>query len=130
MIHPIQVLEALEAGARAILLIVRALEDEEAMRRQGKHRPRTISVWSYSLIPRLIQETPMIATVTSRIAKRMAERWPLRIHPFPFEQDPVRVYGYWHASRDRDPILQRFVEILHENTHATDPAPTGKQAKD
>ena len=29
MIHPIQVLEALEAGARAILLIVRALEEDE-----------------------------------------------------------------------------------------------------
>ncbi|MEC8043812.1 MAG: indole-3-glycerol phosphate synthase TrpC [Verrucomicrobiota bacterium] len=29
MVHPIQVLEAIEAGASAILLIVRALEDEE-----------------------------------------------------------------------------------------------------
>ena len=29
MVHPIQVLEALEAGARAILLIVRALSDDE-----------------------------------------------------------------------------------------------------
>lgn len=29
MIHPIQVMEALEAGARAILLVVRALDDDE-----------------------------------------------------------------------------------------------------
>jgi len=29
MIHPVQVMEALEAGARAILLIVRALDDDE-----------------------------------------------------------------------------------------------------
>ncbi len=29
MVHPIQVLEALEAGSRAVLLIVRALEDED-----------------------------------------------------------------------------------------------------
>ena len=29
MVHPIQILEALEAGARAILLIVRALDNEE-----------------------------------------------------------------------------------------------------
>ena len=29
MVHPIQVLEALEAGAKAILLIVRALNDDE-----------------------------------------------------------------------------------------------------
>ena len=29
MVHPIQILEALEAGARAILLIVRALDDDE-----------------------------------------------------------------------------------------------------
>ncbi len=29
MVHPIQIMEALEAGARAILLIVRALDDDE-----------------------------------------------------------------------------------------------------
>lgn len=32
MVHPIQVIEALEAGARAILIIVRALSDEEIKR--------------------------------------------------------------------------------------------------
>ena len=35
MVHPIQVLEALEAGARAILLIVRALNDEELKTPRG-----------------------------------------------------------------------------------------------
>lgn len=32
MVHPIQIIEALEAGARAILLIVRALSDDEMRR--------------------------------------------------------------------------------------------------
>jgi len=32
MVHPIQIIEALDAGARAILIIVRALEDDEMRR--------------------------------------------------------------------------------------------------
>ena len=41
MVHPIQVLEALEAGARAILLIVRALTDEDMkfMKRRSWQEP-------------------------------------------------------------------------------------------
>jgi len=38
MVHPIQVLQALQAGASAILIIVRALEDEEIRILQGAAR--------------------------------------------------------------------------------------------
>ncbi len=87
-------------------------EDEEAVRRMGLKRQRQIAVWSSSLVPQLISGTAMIATVAERIARPMAAVWPLKILPFPLPQDPVRVYAYWHESRNEDPVLARFMEIF------------------
>lgn len=89
-----------------------AFEDDEALRRQGLDRQPHLSVWSYAMVPRLLAGTDMIATVTARIADRIAERWPVDVHDFPFEQDAVRVYGYWHPSREGDPVLARVVDAL------------------
>lgn len=89
-------------------------EDEEALRRQGVIRERQISVWSHSLIPPLLCGTDMIATVAERAASDIAGRWPLRIVPFPFDQEPVRVFAYWHNSRNEDHILSEFLGMFHE----------------
>lgn len=79
-----------------------AFEDEEAIRRHGLMRPCHVTVWSYLLAPQLICDTAMLATVTRRIAERLVERWPVKLLPFPLEQDSVRVYAYWHQSRSDD----------------------------
>jgi DNA-binding transcriptional LysR family regulator len=84
-------------------------EDEEMIRREGMTRPRQIAVWSYSLVPRLIIGTPMVATVLSRVATQFAERWPVRVYPYPIDHDPVSIYAYWHASREGDPVLETFM---------------------
>jgi LysR family transcriptional regulator, nod-box dependent transcriptional activator len=89
-------------------------EDEEAVRRMGLKRQRQIAVWSASMVPQLITGTPMIATVAERIARPMTQTWPLKILPFPLQQDPVRVYAYWHESRNEDSILARFMEIFRD----------------
>lgn len=80
-------------------------EDEEALRRQGAARERQISVWSHALVPPLLCGTDRIATVAERSARDMTAHWPLRVLPFPFPHDPVRIYAYWHSSRNEDPIL-------------------------
>ena len=87
-------------------------EDEEALRREGLTRPRQVAVWSHSLVPQLICGTPMIATTASRIAAQIAARWPITVLPFPFDQEPMRIYAYWHASRDEDPVLRNFMDIV------------------
>jgi LysR family transcriptional regulator, nod-box dependent transcriptional activator len=89
-------------------------EDEEALRRQGLRRPGHVAVWSQSLVPQLICGTPMIATVTWRLARQFVERWPLTIYPFPFAQDPMRVYAYWHPSRDHDPVLRDVMDRIRD----------------
>tara|TARA_Y100001934_G_scaffold270205_1_gene354758 strand:+ start:57 stop:965 length:909 start_codon:yes stop_codon:yes gene_type:complete len=89
-------------------------EDETMLWREGLKRSHQIAVWSYALVPQLICGTPLIATIRSRIAERMAAQWPVKVLPFPYEQTPVRALGYWHASRDEDPVLKRFLEIVRD----------------
>ncbi|WP_299917183.1 LysR family transcriptional regulator [uncultured Roseobacter sp.] len=91
-----------------------AFEDEDALRKAGLRRARHISVWSHSMVPSLVCGTSMIATVPSRIAHQIAQRWPVRIFPFPVESEPIRVFAYWHPSRDEDMVLKRFVASISE----------------
>ena len=87
-------------------------DDEEVLRREGHSRNRQITVWSYALVPYLICGTDMIATVPERSAMQVAQRWPVNVHPFPFDHNPVRVFAYWHSSRDSDEVLSRFMSRL------------------
>lgn len=89
-------------------------EDETFFWQEGLKRTHQIAVWSYGLIPQLICGTPLIATIRRRIAEQIATQWPVKILPFPYEQTPVRAYGYWHSSRDKDPVLNRFLEIVRD----------------
>lgn len=88
--------------------------DEDALRRAGLNRQRDVAVWSFSLVPHLICGTTMIATIASLVAKGMQHRWPITIVPFPFEHQPVRLYAYWHPSRDHDPVLAAFMAIVRK----------------
>ncbi len=87
-------------------------DDEEVLRREGHSRKRRITVWTYSLVPYMLCDTDMIATVPARSAKQIAQRWPVRIHAFPFDHQPVRVFAYWHSSRDTDEVLEQLVNAL------------------
>ncbi|MCV3269834.1 LysR family transcriptional regulator [Roseobacter sinensis] len=87
-------------------------DDEEVLRRAGQSRRRKLSVWSYSLVPDLICGKGLIATVPARAARQIAARWPVRVHPFPFDHDAVSIYAFWHSSRDKDDVLARFLRML------------------
>jgi DNA-binding transcriptional LysR family regulator len=89
-----------------------AFEDEEALRRQGLTRRQRVAVSSVNQIAPLIVGTRLIGTVPQRIATTLVERWPLRLMPFPFEQEPIRHYAYWHESRVQDPVIARFMDAV------------------
>ena len=91
-----------------------SFEDEDVLRASGVQRQRHITVWSYALVPQLICGTPMIATIPTRIARRLAARWPIAALPFPFDHQPVRVFGYWHPSRDKDMVLSNLLSSVRD----------------
>lgn len=86
-----------------------AFEDEDALRKSGLKRPRHITVWSYAMVPQMICGTPMIASVPRRLARNMAQRWPITVFPFPVPSEPIRVFAYWHPSREDDAVVKQFL---------------------
>ncbi len=91
-----------------------AFEDEEVLRKSGSPRQRHITVWSYALTPQLICGTEMIATVPERIGQQLEGRWPVAVVPFPFDHEPVRVFAYWHQSRESDPVLAAVLRAIRQ----------------
>jgi len=84
-------------------------EDEDALRKAGVVRTRRITTWSHTQVASLVCGTRMLATVPARIAYDFSKRWPIKILPFPFAHEPIRVLAYWHPSRNRDAILSALV---------------------
>ena len=84
-------------------------EDEDALRKVGVIRTRRITTWSHAHVASLVCGTSMLATVPARIAHDLAKRWPIKILPFPFPHEPIRIFAYWHPSRNKDAILKELV---------------------
>lgn len=91
-----------------------SFEDEEALRRQGVKRRRRVAVSSVMQIAPIIAGTSLVGTVPKRIADSLVERWPLRLLAFPFDQEPIRHYAYWHDSRHDDPIINAFLTAVRD----------------
>jgi len=84
-------------------------EDEDALRKAGVVRIRRITTWSHAHVASLVCGTAMLATIPARIAHDLAKRWSIKILPFPFLHEPIRVFAYWHPSQDKDAILNALV---------------------
>lgn len=98
-------------------------EDEEALRRLGLRRPRQVSVGSMSLVPQMIAGTALIATGAWRISRHFSQHWPIKVYPFPFAQEPMRIFAYWHPSREEDPVLQQLMDTVRDVVAETPDAP-------
>ena len=94
-------------------------EDEDAIRKSGVTRIRRITTWSHTQVAALVRGTPMLATIPARIAHDFAKRWPVKILPFPFEHEPIRLFAYWHPSRDQDVILAALVRAAKSASDLT-----------
>ena len=88
-------------------------EDEDALRKAGVVRTRRITTWSHTQVASLVCGTPMLATLPARIAYDFSKRWPIKILPFPFAHEPIRVFAYWHPSRNQDAILSALVHAAN-----------------
>lgn len=98
-----------------------AFEDESALRHQGLKRHRRISVWSAVQAAQLVVDTTMIATVPLTMARQLEARLPVRVLPFPFPQEPMRNFVYWHPSREQDSVVRGFVTEIQKGLEDESP---------
>jgi hypothetical protein len=80
---------------------------------------------AFSLAPQLVVGTDRVATITTRLAVKYAERLPLKLLPMPIAIPPMVEMLQWHQVHDHDPANQWFRRLLKKTVSglAHDDAP-------
>ncbi|ADZ91455.1 MULTISPECIES: LysR family transcriptional regulator [Marinomonas] len=60
------------------------------------------TTFSFASLPALVIGTDNIATIHARLAHKMAQAWPLKIHPLPFDIPVLKQCAQWHQYRHKD----------------------------
>ena len=84
----------------------------EALARSGHVRKVAVAVEQFTLIPEYIAGTHRLATVHAGLARKFAERFPLKLYPVPVPLPPLAVVVQWNRVRERDPGLQWVLAAL------------------
>lgn len=76
--------------------------DQAFLARANVTRDVAVQVSAFSDMIAIIPGTPFVATVQSRLAKKMAAHLPIRILTAPFEFPKMQVFLQWHSHLDED----------------------------
>ncbi len=79
---------------------------DDLIRRAGVERQVRLTVPHFVSVGHILQRTDMVATVTERLAERLAEPFGLRFLPHPVELPDVAINVFWHAKVHRSPAHQ------------------------
>ena len=61
-----------------------------------------------------VAQSSLISTVPERLARVMAEHYPLQILPLPLDVPDVRIAMYWHERTHKQPAQRWFRQLLAE----------------
>lgn len=98
---------ALEEYVAASHLLVSPKEDmvgmvDEILVQQNLQRHVALSVPNFLIVPFILNNTDLIATLPTQIVQTFVEVWQLHASPLPFEMPGFSVDLLWHIKSDRD----------------------------
>jgi LysR family transcriptional activator of mexEF-oprN operon len=76
---------------------------DDALAEIGRRRRIVFSTPHFLVVPRLLLETPLIATMHSRAARWLSGAFNLKTSPFPAAVSNFQESMVWHEAVDRDP---------------------------
>ena len=79
---------------------------DDLIRRAGVDRQMRLTVPHFVGVGHILQRTDMVATVTERLAERLAQPFGLRFLPHPVDLPEVAINLFWHAKVHRSPAHQ------------------------
>ncbi|MDR5903358.1 LysR family transcriptional regulator [Halomonas icarae] len=85
---------------------------EDVMRRNGYQRKVSLEVPHFSVLPRLLLASDLLAIVPMQIAKEFIHDSKLDYHELPFSVPEFDVTLYWHAGYSRSPAQRWFCETI------------------
>ncbi|VVE41227.1 LysR family transcriptional regulator [Pandoraea cepalis] len=110
-------------GGRRITFDARSLSTSKRTRRQ------TVIAPTFTLVPALLVGTSRIATLPSRLAHQMAQRFPLRVLECPVGIPAFVENLQWHKYQERDPAIAWLRSLFRETAERLPPISTpGEEA--
>lgn len=95
-------------GGRRTTYDARLISTGKRVRRQDVIAP------NFTLVPELLVGTSRIATLPTRLARQMAQRFPLRVIKCPIEIPTFVEKLQWHKYQERDPAIAWLRLLLRE----------------
>ncbi|TDX27648.1 DNA-binding transcriptional LysR family regulator [Modicisalibacter xianhensis] len=87
---------------------------EDVLREQGLQRKVSLKVSHFSSLPRILQESDLLAILPEQIASAFALEAPLKVLDLPFEVPPFDVALHWQAHTTRSPAQRWFCDGIVE----------------
>jgi DNA-binding transcriptional LysR family regulator len=79
---------------------------DQALSGMGMRREVLLNIPSPLMAGELVAATDLVATVSERLARYCASRWPVRVFPLPFEAPALRISLVWHERTHRNPLCK------------------------
>ena len=93
---------------------------DEELARQGLKRDVVVSVPHFMLLPPVIRQTDLVATMPKRLAQHSVSGCELQLLKPPLELEGYDVHQVWHPRTDADPV-QKWLRGLVSEVAATLP---------
>lgn len=87
---------------------------EQALSRQGHQRSVALTVPHFLLLPAIVAESDLIATVPSQVARAFAAAYRLAVWPLPFPMPELVLYQYWHQRSSTDAGVRWVRGLIRE----------------
>ena len=87
---------------------------DETLTRQGLERDIVLSVSTFSILPFVLQETNLVATVPQHVSHALARSQTLRSEDLPFSSPEFDLTMAWRLTADRDPAEEVFRQIVQD----------------
>ncbi|MNX48453.1 Nodulation protein D 2 [compost metagenome] len=96
--------------------------DQQLIAVGKRARRQDVIAPSFTLVPPLLVGTPRIATLPTRLAQQIAERFPLRVVECPVEIPAFAEHMQWHKYQERDPAIAWLRSLLLEVAQGLQPS--------
>lgn len=99
---------------------------DEELARQGLRREVVVSVPQFMLLPAVIRETDLIATMPRRLAQHASTGGALQLLKPPVALAGYDVHQVWHPRTDADPVQRWLRGVVDEVAQALPPLREGR----
>ncbi len=107
-------------GGRRVTYDARLISTGKRIRRQNVIAP------NFTLVPEMLVGTSRVATLPTRLAHQMAQRFPLRVVRCPIAIPRFTERLQWHKYQERDLAIAWLRALLHETARNLPPLPRPK----